>query len=95
VHWVQRRLHCTKQGDDRFSIGIMKPDGSGERILASLFRNQGRIFFRPSGRGLMFFRGRIGSSRPSLLSEDVSGRNEQRAPTPGFASDPPWLPLVA
>jgi len=26
---------------------------------------------------------------------DISGRNEQRVPTPGFASDPAWSPLLS
>ncbi len=31
----------TKQGGGQFSIGIMKPDGSGERILTSGYHNEG------------------------------------------------------
>ena len=30
----------------------------------------------------------MGAGLPSLYSVDISGRNEQRIPTPGFASDP-------
>ena len=32
---------------------------------------------------------------PSLFTVDVSGRNELRVPTPGFASDPAWSPLLS
>ena len=39
----------TKQGGGQFSIGIMKPDGSGERILTSGFHNEGPTF-APNGR---------------------------------------------
>ena len=39
----------TKQGGGQFSIGIIKPDGSGERILTSGFHNEGPTF-APNGR---------------------------------------------
>jgi TolB protein len=84
----------TKQGGGQFSIGIMKPDGSGERILTSGYHNEGPTF-APNGRVLMFFRDPGGNSGPSLFTVDISGRNEQRVPTPGFASDPAWSPLLS
>ncbi|GEC55545.1 TolB protein [Bradyrhizobium japonicum] len=84
----------TKQGGGQFAIGIMKPDGSGERILTSGFHNEGPTF-APNGRVLMFFRDPGGNSGPSLFTIDVSGRNELRVPTPGFASDPAWSPLLS
>ena len=82
----------TKQGGGQFSIGIMKPDGSGERLLTSGFHNEGPTF-APNGRVLMFFRDQAGG--PSLYTIDVTGRNEQRIPTPAFASDPAWSPLLS
>jgi TolB protein len=84
----------TKQGGGQFSIGIIKPDGSGERILTSGFHNEGPTF-APNGRVLMFFRDPGGSAGPSLYTIDVSGRNELKVPTPGFASDPAWSPLLS
>ena len=36
----------------------------------------------------MFFRDPGGNAGPSLYTIDLTGRNEQRVPTPGFASDP-------
>jgi TolB protein len=84
----------TKQGGGQFSIGIMKPDGSGERLLTSGYHNEGPTF-APNGRVLMFFRDPGGNGGPSLFTVDVSGRNEQRVPTPGFASDPAWSPLLS
>jgi TolB protein len=84
----------TKQGGGQFSIGIMKPDGSGERLLTSGYHNEGPTF-APNGRVLMFFRDPGGSGGPSLFTVDISGRNEQRVPTPGFASDPAWSPLLS
>ncbi|MCC8941472.1 Tol-Pal system protein TolB [Bradyrhizobium sp. Arg68] len=84
----------TKQGGGQFAIGIMKTDGSGERILTSGFHNEGPTF-APNGRVVMFFRDPGGNSGPSLFTVDVSGRNELRVPTPGFASDPAWSPLLS
>jgi TolB protein len=83
----------TKIGHGSFAIGVMKPDGSGERILTEGFHNEGPTF-APNGRVLMFFRDPGGNSGPSLYSIDITGRNEQRVPTPGFASDPAWSPLL-
>ena len=82
----------TKQGGGRFSIGIMRTDGSGERILTEGFHNEGPTF-APNGRVIMFFREASGG--PSLFSVDITGRNEQRIPTPSFASDPAWSPLLS
>jgi TolB protein len=84
----------TKLGGGKFSIGIMKPDGSGERILTEGFHNEGPTFC-PNGRVIMFFRDAGGSGGPSLFTIDVTGRNEQRVPTPSFASDPAWSPLLS
>src|SRR5262245_18256932 len=84
----------TKQGGGQFAIGIMKTDGSGERILTSGYHNECPTF-SPNGRVVMFFRDPGGNSGPSLFSVDISGRNELRVPTPGFASDPAWSPLLS
>ena len=84
----------TKQGGGQFAIGIMKTDGSGERILTSGFHNEGPTF-SPNGRVVMFFRDPGGNAGPSLYTVDISGRFEQRVPTPGFASDPAWSPLLS
>jgi len=65
----------TKQGGGQFAIGIMKTDGSGERILTSGFTTKGR-HSRRTGRVLMFFREAGGGGGPSLFTIDISGRNE-------------------
>jgi TolB protein len=82
----------TRQAGGKFGIGIMKPDGSGERVLTEGYHNEGPTF-APNGRVLMFFRD-LGAG-PSLFTIDVTGRNEQKVPTPSFASDPAWSPLLA
>jgi TolB protein len=84
----------TRLLQDKFAIGVMKPDGSGERILTEGFHNEGPTF-SPNGRVIMFFRDPGGNSGPSLFTVDISGRNEQRVPTPSYASDPAWSPLLS
>jgi TolB protein len=84
----------TKQTASGFAIGVMKPDGSGERILTEGFHNEGPTW-APNGRVIMFFRDVGGpTGGPQLWSVDITGRNEQKVLTPNFASDPAWSPLL-
>jgi TolB protein len=92
----------TRYGGDEsnFNIGVMHPDGSGERILAQGWLVEGPTF-APNGRVLMFWqesrssgaRGEGFSSR--LHSVDITGFNERPVPTPTDASDPAWSPLIS
>ncbi len=92
----------TRFGGDagNFSIGVMHPDGSGERLLSEGFSVEGPTF-APNGRVLMFWRqsaardnrGSGFSSR--LVSVDITGFNERLVTTPTDASDPAWSPLAA
>ncbi len=84
----------TKQSQGKFAIGIMRPDGQGERILTEGYHNEGPTF-APNGRVVMFFRDPGGSSGPALFTVDLTGRNEQQVTTPNFASDPAWSPLLS
>jgi len=84
----------TKQTANTFAIGVMRPDGKDERILTEGFHNEGPTF-APNGRVIMYFSDQIGSPGPSLYTIDISGRNQQRVPTPSFASDPAWSPLLS
>ena len=84
----------TKQSASTFAIGVMKPDGSGERILTEGFHNEGPTF-APNGRVIMYFSDNVGSAGPSLFTIDTAGRNQQRVPTPSYASDPAWSPLLS
>ncbi len=84
----------TKQAGGKFAIGVMAPDGSGERILTDGFHNEGPTW-SPNSRVVMFFRetgGEAGGAQ--LYSVDISGYNEQKIETPGFASDPAWSPRL-
>ncbi|MCT8988991.1 Tol-Pal system beta propeller repeat protein TolB [Chelativorans sp. SCAU2101] len=83
----------TKQSGGEFQIGVMRTDGSGERILSTGFLQEGPTW-SPNGRVIMFFRQDAGSAGPKLYSIDLTGRNEQPIPTPNFASDPAWSPLL-
>jgi TolB protein len=82
----------TRQARGQFAIGVMKPDGSGERVLTEGFHNEGPTW-APNGRVLMFFRDNGGG--PYLFTVDITGRHDQRVPTPSFASDPAWSPLLS
>jgi TolB protein len=81
-----------------FSIGVMHPDGSGERLLSEGWLVEGPTF-APNGRVLMFFRetrardARGGGFSSRLVSVDITGFNERVAETPTDASDPAWSPL--
>jgi TolB protein len=84
--------------NSNFAIGVMHPDGSGERILSESWSVEGPTF-APNGRVLMFWREtRAMDSRGSgfssrLVTIDITGFNERPAPTPTDASDPAWSPL--
>jgi len=78
----------------QFAIGILKPDGSGERILTEGFHNEGPTW-APNGRVLMFFRESPGAKGgPRLFTIDLTGYNERLVATPSFGSDPAWSPLI-
>ena len=84
----------TKQVHGGFAIGVIKPDGSGERILTEGFHNEGPSW-SPNGRVIVFFRDSRGDNGgPKLYSIDLTGYNERQLPTPSFASDPAWSPLL-
>ncbi|TMJ43836.1 MAG: Tol-Pal system protein TolB [Alphaproteobacteria bacterium] len=83
----------TKQTESKFAIGIMRADGSGERILTEGYHNEGPTW-APNGRVIMFFRDPGGNAGPALYTVDVTGRNEQMLKTPSYASDPAWSPLL-
>jgi TolB protein len=81
-----------------FAIGVMAPDGSGERVIAEGWDVEGPTFC-PNGRVLMYFsqsravgnRGQGFSSQ--LMTIDITGFNQRIEPTPTMASDPAWSPL--
>jgi len=82
----------TRQQGGRFAIGVMRPDGSGERILTESYLDEAPTW-SPNGRVIMFFREDRGAG-PQLWSVDLTGRNLRRIPTQTDASDPAWSPLL-
>jgi TolB protein len=81
----------TKQDGSGFKIGVMKPDGSGERIIAESFHAEGPTF-APNGRYVMFFKDEGGNT--TLWLADVTGHVQTQIRTPAGASDPAWSPLL-
>jgi TolB protein len=88
----------TKILENTFYIGVMRVDGSGERLLSQSFLDEGPTW-APNGRVLMFFRqtpadaaGKGGATR--LHSIDLTGYNLREVVTPTDASDPAWSPLI-
>ena len=81
-----------------FSIGVMEPDGSNERILSEGFDVEGPSF-APNGRVLTFWRqnpslNSYGSGYSErLVTIDIEGFNERVIDTPTDASAPAWSPL--
>lgn len=83
----------TKILGGRFHIGVMRTDGTDERLLSSSFLDEGPTF-SPNGRVISFFRESPGQQgRPQLMSIDITGRNLRVVQTPNAASDPAWSPV--
>ncbi len=83
---------------DKFYIGVIRPDGTGERLLTEAYHVEGPTW-APNGRVLMFFKerpsGQGGKQRQAkLYSIDLTGFNERQVLTPTDASDPAWSPLI-
>jgi TolB protein len=83
----------TKQKGSGFAIGVMRPDGSSERILTEGFHNEGPTW-APNGQYITLFRDPGGQSGGKLFMVDVTGKVDQPIPTPSFASDPTWSPVL-
>jgi TolB protein len=87
----------TKMMRGRFYIGVMRPDGSGERILTESYMDEGPSW-SPNGRVIIFHRqfpsrgNKAGNVR--LYTVDVTGYNLREVLTPMDASDPAWSPLL-
>ena len=87
----------TKMYKGIFYIGVMKPDGSGERLLSKGYLVEGPTW-APNGRVIMYFK----QDRPknkitgevNLYKVDVTGFKEVKIITPSDASDPAWSPII-
>jgi TolB protein len=83
----------TKQRSSGFAIGVMRPDGQGERTLTEGYHNEGPTW-APNGQYLILFRDPGGQGGGKLFMIDVTGKVDTPVPTPSFASDPTWSPLL-
>lgn len=84
----------TKQIGDRFHIGVMRTDGSGEKTLTESFLDEGPTW-APNGRVVMFTRVTPGGTgQPRLHSVDITGRNMRPLNLDFAASDPSWGPML-
>jgi len=86
----------TRMHAGQFYIGVIRPDGSGERLIAQAYHVEGPTW-APGGRRLAYFkevptgpggRGR----RTQVYTIDITGYGERALPTPTDASDPAWSP---
>ena len=85
----------TKFTRGRFFIGLMRPDGSEERLIAEGYLTEGPTW-APGGRVLSFFRQtpqKDGSMKTKLFVIDITGYRERELITPADASDPAWSPI--
>lgn len=82
-----------KQIGEEFSVGVMRTDGSGERIITNGYLIEGPSW-APNGRIIAFERGyRVAKkmqSKSRIHIIDITGYNEREASTPGNASNPEW-----
>lgn len=81
----------TKMLGGQFYVGVMRPDGTGERLISQAYHIEGPTW-APNGRVLMYFK-KTGSGY-RMYSIDLTGFNERQVSTPLDASDPAWSPLL-
>lgn len=87
----------TRMYKGKFYIGVIRPDGSGERLISTAYHVEGPTW-SPNGRVLSYFKERVtgpgGTQRSTnIFTVDITGFNERVLRTPGNASDPAWSPL--
>lgn len=86
----------TRMYQGQFYIGVIRPDGSGERLITTAHHVEGPSW-SPNGRVLTYFKERPeagGSQRSArVYTVDITGYNERWLQTPRDASDPAWSPL--
>ncbi len=85
----------TKTYRNKFFIGLIKKDGSGERIIATGYLTESPSW-SPNGRTLIF--NKVFKLNNKLISSiftiDITGNLEKKLDTKGEASDPDWGPSI-
>ena len=89
----------TKLHKGKFYIGVMRTDGSGERLLTENYYQEAPSW-SPNGRVLIFYRETKTDSKgegfsAKLWSIDLTGYNERMVETETDASDPSWSSLLS
>ncbi len=87
----------TRMYKKKFYIGVIRPDGSGERLISTAYHVEGPSW-SPNGRVLTYFKERVvgpgGTQRQAkIYTVDITGYNERWLRTPVDGSDPAWSPL--
>ena len=81
----------------KFYIGVMRTDGTGERLLTESFLDEGPTW-SPNGRVIMFARQERSyknkAGKWGIYSIDLTGYNERKIQTPKDGSDPAWSPAL-
>lgn len=83
----------TKIYEHTFYIGVIRPNGKGERLLTDGYMVEGPTW-SPNGRLILFTRQYKNSSSSKLYSVDFTGNNERIVYTTHNASGPTWSPLL-
>jgi TolB protein len=78
---------------DVWSIGVIQPDGTGQRLLTESFLDEAPTW-SPNGRVIAFARTAGPGAGSKIWTIDFSGRNLRQLRTPNDASDPAWSPLL-
>lgn len=84
----------TRMYKGKFYIGVIRPDGKGERLISNAYHVEGPTW-SPNGRVLSYFKERpAGKNRQAkVYTVDITGYNERWLRTPVDGSDPAWSPL--
>ena len=89
--------YATRIYQGTFYIGVMRPDGSGQRMLTKGYRVEGPTW-APNGRVLAYFQQSRADPQGNVTSKvytiDLTGYNRRELPTPQDASDPAWSPVI-
>tara|TARA_E500000178_G_scaffold232537_1_gene229027 strand:+ start:531 stop:1856 length:1326 start_codon:yes stop_codon:yes gene_type:complete len=86
----------TKSYRKKFFIGLIKSNGTGERLISEGYLTDGPSW-SPNGRTLVFFKtikNRNNQYKTKLFTIDITGNLEKELVTPYQASDPDWGPSI-
>lgn len=79
----------TRQNGSTFYIGVMRPDGTGERMLDTGYLLEGPTW-APNGREVMYTYQASSNAKVKLRSVDIVGFHKREVNIPGEGSYPTW-----